>query len=167
MRRMLNLLAWGAIMTCAADIIAAVPIHGVTVTPTQLFTSEEKALLFTAAVHGSADHAPVTIVLLQLDASGESIVHRWNMRDDGTFGDRAAGDGIYSRKVEFKPYRPVPLHFAVYPERQEAPLRPRDRVPSDLVEDQQFVGVEVVAQPTFLELMSRIWHTLFASGGTP
>lgn len=156
---MLRILAM--LLLCIPSSVFALPaprVDWVKITPDHLFTGEEKSLLITAAV---TIPEPMRIVLLHLTPDRTTIAHRWAMTDDGTFGDLHAHDGIYSRKVEFKPYKPLPIHFAVYPEFGDAVIRPRDRVPADL-EDQQSVTVTVAAQPTFIELLSHIWHTLFS-----
>lgn len=133
-------------------------VDWVKVTPDRLFTGEEKSLHITAAV--TIPEPPMDIVLLHLTPDRATVAHRWAMTDDGTFGDLLAHDGIYSRKVEFKPYKSVPIHFAVYPEFGDAVIRPRDRVPADF-DGHQYATVTVAAQPTFVELLSHIWHTLF------
>lgn len=157
---MLRILAM--LLLCISSSVFALPapphVQWVKVTPDHLFAGEEKSLVITAAI---TIPEPMTIALLHLTPDRVSIAHRWDMTDDGTFGDQHAHDGIYSRKVEFKPYKSQPIHFAVYPEFRDAVIRPRDRVPTDL-DDQQCATVAVAAQPTFVELLSHIWHTLFS-----
>lgn len=148
------------LLLCIPTSVFALPaprVDWVKVTPDHLFTGEEKSLLITAAV---TLPEPMHIALLHLTPDRATVAHRWNMTDDGTFGDLHAHDGIYSRKVEFKPYKPLPIHFVVYPEFGGIVVQPRGPVPADL-DDQQCATVAVAAQPTFVELLSHIWHTLF------
>lgn len=156
---MLRILAM--LLLCIPSSALALPpprVQWVNVTPDHLFTGEEKSLIITAAV---TIPEPMTIALLHLTPDRATVAHRWDMTDDGTFGDLHAHDGIYSRKVEFKPYKPLPIHFVVYPEFGDTVVRPRDPVPAEL-DDQQYATVAVAAQPTFVELLSQIWHKLFS-----
>lgn len=149
------------LLLCISSFVFALPaprVDWVQVTPDHLFTGEEKSLFITAAV---TTPESTTIALLHLTPDRATVAHRWDMTDDGTFGDLHARDGIYSRKVEFKPYTPLPIHFAVYPEFGDAAVRPHDHAPADL-DDQQCATVAVAAQPTFVELLSHIWHKLFS-----
>lgn len=95
------------------------------------------------------------------------IKYRWELFDTGAFGDVRAGDGIFSRKIEFNPRRPGTLEFAVYPECDQPPLQPRvDPMPTDLAPEQQ-LHVEVRPQPTFLEILQQVWHRIAHSNKSP
>lgn len=146
-------------------VVQALPppqVHWVKITPDRLFTGEEKSLLITAAV---STPEPMTVALLHLTPDRTRIAHRWEMTDDGTFGDAQANDGIYSRKVEFNPYRPTPIVFAVRPEYGIHRIAPGDSVPDD-VQAAHIASVTVAAQPTFVEVLRRIWRKIFSSGET-
>ncbi len=142
----------------AADSLAHV--EWAHVSPTALYTSEEKTLLFTAAVTIPPELPNATITVLQLNPEQTGIKYRWELVDDGTYGDVQAHDGIYSRKMEFKEYRPTTLQFVVALEMNQPPRRPRiDPLPENL-RTEQHVAVTVTPQPTFVEILRQIWHRL-------
>ncbi len=107
------------------------------VTPKNVLTEEDKEFLFQYKPPKNGNlKIPDKLSLMQLDDSGKTL-YRWEMADNGMYGDKAAGDGIYERTVALKERKPGKLYFAV------------DRNPK------QIISISVEPRPTFIQLVCK------------
>ncbi|MFO1519017.1 MAG: choice-of-anchor X domain-containing protein [bacterium] len=123
--------------------------------PEAIYTYEEKPVTFIAKPNPSS--TPRGAVLVQWDPEKEKVLYRWKMTDDGSLGDVRAGDGIYSRTVQFNERKGGVKIFSVVEgndEVQAAFLKKEDLGPQ--------ASLHVLHQPTFLEIMSQVWQKIKA-----
>jgi len=138
--------------------VLAGTIESFQIVPNLLFEDDDVKVIFAARMKADGGPLPPVITLLELDAAGEKIRYRWPLTDDGTLGDLAAGDGIYSRKIQFKESRPKKISFLVVlapPEGFEI------RTPPPLVPPSQTGILEIRARPTFLEIMKGVFQKIW------
>lgn len=121
-----------------------------------LFTEDEKGIRFTLSpTPAQKQNLSSRLSLFWVDSSGKEIKYLGLLNDEGLFGDRKAGDGVYSRKVEFKQHRPRTLYFAWTHEDPAQPARLTRPISTD-----ELIKIEVLQRPTFVEIVKRIWSRL-------
>lgn len=78
------------------------PIRLTKVDPTAIKVNEETTITVEATVTAAEALIPNSITLLRYNASNELVANLGPMFDDGTNGDRVAGDRIYTRQITLK-----------------------------------------------------------------
>lgn len=105
--------------------------------PSTLLTEEDRKVLFRVDVN-CVTNCPTSLELVKAKSPNDKIQARWKLKDDGLWGDKIAGDKIYSREISFKESRPKTLYFSI-----------------DL---KNWTPLKVQARPTFLEILKDLWN---------
>ncbi|MBI2344038.1 MAG: hypothetical protein HYV02_06875 [Deltaproteobacteria bacterium] len=143
----------------AAMAVNPKAILSVDATPSILYRWQDQMIVFTARVATTRDRPP-SLALYQYRLQDKVIEHRWTLVDDGTLGDKVAGDGRYSRTISFKEPHAGQLRFFVRDESGTPSLTPgRDHLPSNLSLAQE-ITIDVSPMPSFFEHLLRFWHRL-------
>ena len=117
--------------------------------PQQLYTFQDKAVLFEAKIKNPPE-GKLNWVLVQIK---DGRVHKQLgvLSDSGFLGDRKKGDGIFTRKVRFKGRKPGRLEFAVILHDQAETLKSLESLESHPTGHLTFVR-----RPNFFELISQV-----------
>ncbi|MDP2600203.1 MAG: hypothetical protein Q8P84_05650 [Deltaproteobacteria bacterium] len=126
---------WSSDSQCEDDPNANDDSGALQVTPKTLVTEEDKEFLFKVKAVGK-------MTLVQVDEGGEKIRYRWEMMDNGLYGDEKAGDNIFSRMISIKERKAGKLYFTVEPN------------PS------RIVSISVQPRPNFLQILSTVWNRI-------
>ncbi len=114
--------------------------------PNILFTENDVGVRFSFSPETSKEQIPpVFVTLVEMNGDTQTPKYRWELRDDGTLGDKLTGDGIYSRKIQFKELRPKTLHFAIL-DTQNIPTTT--------------ATLEIRAHPTFIDIVRDAWKKI-------
>jgi len=132
---------------CTPATWATVTIESFQISLEKMYTNDDRTILFTAKVNSSAENLPHHLVLFQTDETGKKIKYRWKLTDNGFLGDEKKGDGIYSRKVEYKKSKAGKVDFFV-------------SLNADIPSQDLKVSIEIIRRPSFLELLGEIWNRL-------
>lgn len=109
-----------------------------TITPSKILTGEDQAVFFSIAVDCQRGTCPENIELIQWEnETRQKVKFRWSIQDKGLWGDRQAGDKIYSRQAFFKEHFASTLFFT-----------------AGVTHDAE---LEIIPRPTFLELLLNIF----------
>lgn len=128
--------------------------------PNSLFTFEDKGVVFTAKVSQS-DGKAQKIGLIQVDEQGRKLKYIGAMYDQGVFSDRVSGDGIYTRKVQFKPKKAGRLYFeAINEEFAHQQQDPQDASSALAEFPARRTALQIVRRPTFIESIKQAWASL-------
>lgn len=143
---------------CLSPTVKAAPVESFQIVPNLLYTDDDVKVIFSAKA-GAGEAAVPVISLLELDSAGEKVRFIWPLTDDGSQGDLIAGDGLYSRKIQFKEKRPKKITFLV------APIPPgtfeTDKTPP-IVPPSQTAVLEIRPRPTFLEILRDVFRKIWA-----
>ena len=96
------------------------------------------------AVGCQTETCPESVELIQwTDETRQKVKAKWLMQDKGLWGDQQALDHIYSRQAYFKKGFPITLYFSAA--------------------QNSHAQLQVIARPTFLELLKNVFKKLKAS----
>lgn len=146
---------------CAPATWASRAVESFQASLEKMYTDDDRMILFTAVVDPSQKNLPDHLLLLQADETGKKVKYRWKMQDNGFLGDKKGGDGIYSRKVEFKESKAGILFFTVA---LSSELEKTDTIQYPIPENLK-VAVKIIQRPSFLELLGKVWHRLKNGSG--
>lgn len=144
------------LLLVSVQVGAEVVVESLSVSQPSLFTREDRTLLFTAKVDMSKGERPDHLILYQTNDTNKTFEHRWKMQDNGFMGDKKVGDGIYTRKVEFKEKNPGFIYFAVGRNAEPRTSGSLTQVFPDTLK----VSIKVIQRPTFFQLLGRLWNRL-------
>jgi len=124
-----------------------------------LFVEEDLGVLF-----AFRPSLPISVnekaILLEIKDS--KIRYRWDLLDNGTLGDQIAGDGIWSRRIQFKEKKITILDFlalSASEEQIQMSLSPGSPAPTD--QHIEKVSLEIKARPTFIDIIKGIFRKIF------
>ena len=137
---------WIGISMISPSLMAQVTFGPLEIFPPVLMTYEDASVRFTLHVDCLEKDCPKGVELVQWEQDGKEAKSRWQLRDDGFYGDSLAGDRIYSRSVAFKESRPGTLKFSVAPT--------------------NYVTLDITPRPSFLEILQRLWEKWRSLRGT-
>jgi len=118
------------------------------VNPTQLFVKEDRDLVFEAKVPVEKKQ---NVNLAEINSTTQIVKFHWAMNDEGILGDLKKGDGIFSRKVEFKEKRPQTLMFGIYF---------GNDVPAKIEDKTRTAEVSIIQRPNFIELVKQTFSKI-------
>ncbi len=116
--------------------------------PPSLYTDDEAGILFTVTFKTDPhENPPSEVTLVEVGKDGQSTRYRWPLKDNGGQSDQKAGDGIYSRVIQFKEKKARKIIFRVF-------LETSSSNPSDFLE-----GVlEIKPRPSMWEILKGVWN---------
>lgn len=120
--------------------LASFLMHPLQISPEKILTYQDVAVHFSVTVDCENPSCPQKVKLKMLDRDHSNVRARWALSDDGKLGDLKAGDKVYSRTIQFKEKKVGAITF--------------------FVEDQHGTQLQIVARPTFLQLLQNIWSKL-------
>ncbi len=140
--------------------IQAVEVKSFQMDPNYLFTDEDLGVKFTATVLSQGSEIPESITLVEVNEEKGFVKYRWPLNDQGRQGDLKAGDGVYSREIQFKEKRPTQLVFYVLEETeaQKGAALKGESLPAVL--SNQRAVLEIRAHPTFVEILKDVWRKI-------
>ncbi len=127
--------------------------------PKSLFVNQEGSVLFSVQLLSSLEKQ-ASVFLIEVDKSGELIRYHWPLKDDGSFGDIKAGDGVYSRTIQFKEKSPKQLHFLVTSSQDEEKMKQHAKIEELNSSSILKADLEITPRPSFLEIMAQIWKKI-------
>lgn len=127
--------------------------------PNSLFVDQEGSILFSVQVD-SSQVKPEMVYLIEIDKKGELIRYHWPLKDDGSFGDLKAGDGVYSRVIQFKEKRSTQLRFLVTASQDEEKMKQHLKIEELNSSSILKADLEITPRPSFLEIMAQIWKKI-------
>lgn len=130
------------------------------ISPIYLFTDDDVGVKFAVTVLSQGSEIPKNISLMEVDEEKEKIKYRWPLNDDGTQGDVKAGDGVYSRNIQFKEKRPKKIVFYVLEEQESSQGKVSESLPS--VSSAQRSVLEIRAHPTMIDILKDVWNKVLA-----
>lgn len=137
--------------------VQAAELKNFNIFPDYLFTDEDLGVKFTVTVLSQGAENPKSITLIEVNEEKGFVKYRWPLNDEGTQGDEKAGDGVYSREIQFKEKRPKNLVFYVLEEKgaQKGVAAQSESLPS--VSAHQRSILEIRAHPTFIDILKNAW----------
>ena len=125
--------------------------------PKAIFQREATTVMVSLRVEGGLPEN-TRFELLRQNPKGE-YVDAGPLLDDGRLGDLHVGDGVYSTKIQVtqKPVKPVLFRAALI---EFDPANPR-KIVKELTTTSE-ISVEVVARPSFLEIVQGLVAKVFA-----
>ena len=133
-------------------------IEAFQIVPNLLYVEDDVKVIFSVKAKEGEGPLPPVITLMELDAAGEKIRFLWPLTDDGTQGDLVAGDGLYTRKIQYKERRPTRITFLVAP---APPENFQTKQPPPAVPPSQSNAIEVRGRPSFLEILRDIFNKIW------
>lgn len=126
-----------------------------------IFMDEERTLLFTVTIEQAPSEPLEQINLIELDRTEKKVRSRWEMRDDGQLGDQKAGDGIFSRIVNFKEKKPGTVPYYVLEEKRGSFTDLPQELDGSQISSEQKRLLNVKPRPSFIELMGQVIDKIF------
>lgn len=117
--------------------LASFLMHPLQISPEKIFTYQDVAVHFSATVDCENSSCPQQVELKMLDRDNSNVRARWALSDDGKLGDLKAGDKVYSRTIQFEENKMGTITF--------------------FVEEEPWARLQIVARPTFLQILQSIW----------
>ncbi len=150
-----------------SSLSQAAELKNFQINPDYLFTDEDLGVKFTVTVVSQGSEKPKNIILVETRLEGK-VKYRWPLNDTGWNGDEKAGDGIYSREIQFKEKKPRTLVFFVLEQDEEGKGfgNPGESLPAGLGLRGE---LEIRAHPTFIDILKGAYEKIRAkwthSGG--
>lgn len=152
---------------------AQVELTRVKVSPSSLFTNQDKKVTITVQVEnldqpGSTLGLPQRLGLVRMKksriSSGKKLVFLGWMNDSGVMGDQEKGDGIFTRKIQFKEYLAgrielYAVHVALNSSVEEEFAGKHSIDELNVVRGKPIV-LEIQRRPTFIETMAQVWSRI-------
>lgn len=125
-----------------------------------LFTKESVAITFRVKVIPDAEGKTPDVSLLQVDDQGNKLRYIGIMSDDGVMGDRKAGDGIFSKKINLTEKKAGNVYFAAVEDRASDVSLETGTPSPEVINRYPHVKIEVLRRPSFIEAMGRVWNRI-------
>lgn len=124
------------------------------VSPKNFFVGEDKAVVFGCRFF--SDFSGSKVVVAEKNEE-KKVKFFWELNDTAFFGDKKAGDGFWSRKVDFKERKEGKITFSFY-------FVPQDKeVTASFLDEAKPVYEDLITlsyRPSFIELLGQIWKKL-------
>ena len=131
----------------------------------QAFTKESTTVVVTADLALDLENKPIPgqkappLVLLEVDQNRNRTRYLGVLSDDGVMGDKKAGDGRYSRKIQMYSKKGELKYLAVAEE-------VNGKIPDQVALDQPLLEFEIIYRPSFVELIERVWSQIWSDDET-
>ena len=133
--------------------------------PSQVFAGDDVSILFQVKVDGT--NPSKVLNLVEWNADNTEIKYHWELSDDGARGDQKAGDGIYSRIIQFKEQKVKTINFWVTDQNLAENTNPSSvflhktspQIQNpELISDKQKASLQIIARPTFQDILKNAYQ---------
>lgn len=138
----------------AASVQAESIAWDCSVSPKNFFVGEDKAVIFGCRFFSEFSGSKVVVAEKNEE---KKVKFFWELNDTAFLGDKKAGDGFWSRKVDFKERKEGKITFSFY-------FVPQDKeITASFLDETKPVHEDLITlsyRPSFIEILGQIWKKI-------